>query len=204
MDADVLYPRTPAAHPPGPSPRLRCQMVSVSFRGDRGPGRQENPPRSAGNHPNFLEPTRPPGTCWKSENRTACARPTRRKGGRLSWHCASWVPLVALLGGCLSTMYFAEANLQGLSPGWSKPEFLTFFEHPRIQQPILRAAKRDSSGVVTEVFTLDLRSRNAGQVEYWFVFRNGVLEQWGRPEDWGDVSETYDINFNPAPRVSRP
>jgi hypothetical protein len=45
---------------------------------------------------------------------------------------------------------------------------------------------------------------NDHEDEYLFVFRNGRLEQWGKPDDWQRVASRYQIDFNPAPAVRLP
>jgi hypothetical protein len=116
----------------------------------------------------------------------------------------SIAPIMLALGatgllGCAT--FFYESNLQTLSPGWTKSQFFEYFDHAKAERPVVRAAKSEG-GTVTEVITLRLiRSRSTEPTDYWFVFQDGTLRRWGRPEDWGTVAATYDINFNPAPRV---
>lgn len=78
-------------------------------------------------------------------------------------------------------------------------------EHPEVDSPVLRAAKSDDDGTLIEVFTLNLFSGPSGAepAPYWFVFQNGILRQWGRPNDWPNVAAKYNINFNPNP-TNRP
>ena len=55
--------------------------------------------------------------------------------------------------------------------------------------------------MLTEVATLKLGDVASETTEYWFVFQNGRLVQWGLPDDWQSVSARYDINFNPKTSV---
>ncbi len=120
---------------------------------------------------------------------------------------------VLVIAGCGGSqlLYWDDANLQRISPGWSRQQFLGQWANPdpnaQVVQPVLRAAKNDQ-GKVTEVFTLDMRDQmrdqNRQATTYWFVFEGGVLRQWGRPGDWAQVAATYDINFNPFQTVRTP
>ena len=100
--------------------------------------------------------------------------------------------------------YFPESQLQQLAPGQTKQQFLARFSDTAYSRPVLRAAKSDSAGRLIEVITLMMADPYKEATEYWFVFKNGVLQQWGRPEDWTNAAATYDINFNPQPRVRAP
>jgi hypothetical protein len=115
---------------------------------------------------------------------------------------------LAVLTGCAATMYYKESGLNALPLGMNKDAFLTKFpEQSRpsiISPPILRAAKRQNSGELVEVFTLAMFSGTGVLTEYWFVFKNKQLAQWGKPEDWSTVSTSYDISFNPSPSVRVP
>ena len=121
-------------------------------------------------------------------------RSVTRLGGALA---------VLVIEGCVSQLvYWDDTNLQSLSPGWSRQQFLAQWSDPdsnaRVAQPVLRAAKNDQ-GKVTEVFTLDMRDQFSQVTPYWFVFEDGVLRQWGPPGDWAQVAATYDIDFDPFP-----
>jgi len=63
---------------------------------------------------------------------------------------------------------------------------------------ILRASQQQRTGELIEVFTMNMAEPSTQVTNYWFVFTSGRLNQWGRPEDWQQVSGRYDINFNPA------
>ncbi|MEW6078580.1 MAG: hypothetical protein AB1724_12255 [Thermodesulfobacteriota bacterium] len=105
---------------------------------------------------------------------------------------------LSLMFGCAT--YYLQSNLNGLSVGISKSAFLYTFPDTRTTQgPILRAAQKGKDGLI-EVFTMEMTGGQLGQqpVPFWFLFENGSLTQWGRPEDWRNVSASYEINFNPA------
>jgi hypothetical protein len=124
----------------------------------------------------------------------------------LTSHVIAGAVALFILTGCAA--YYIDSNLNGLGMGSSKEAFFnTFPAQPsrNIAPPVLRAAKRQNSGDLIEVFTLPmLPSSKECCTEYWFVFKNNQLVQWGRPEDWKAASASYDINFNPASNVRAP
>lgn len=67
-----------------------------------------------------------------------------------------------------------------------------------------RAAQRQPDGSLVEVGVIPLMREGEAPVEYWLLFRNSHLVQWGRPEDWQQVAARYRIDFNPAPSVRLP
>ena len=120
--------------------------------------------------------------------------------------------LVLLLVGCVMPRYYIDANLNSLQLDMSKQAFLANFSGScqssvPCATPILRAAQRGSDGSVVEVLTMQMLYRPVGTsgdvIDYWFVFKGGLLKQWGRPEDWQQVASRYEITFNPGPSVRR-
>jgi hypothetical protein len=114
--------------------------------------------------------------------------------------------VVAALTACSSsTWYYHESNLNRLSVGAPKENVLALFPggerdgHQWMGMQI-RAARKTDSGTLLEVGEVPLMHEVAKNVtQYWFVFEDGRLAQWGRPEDWRAVSGRYDIHFNPSP-----
>jgi hypothetical protein len=110
------------------------------------------------------------------------------------------------MSSCSNTSGYLSSSLNSVQIGWSKAQFLQFFPGGAEtilppEAPILRASQRQGDGQIVEVFTLPISSPRDYMVDYWFVFRGGRLEQWGRPEDWQQVSGRYEISFNPSASV---
>jgi hypothetical protein len=69
----------------------------------------------------------------------------------------------------------------------------------------VRAARQLDSGSLIEVGTIRLTNpSDRNPVEYWLLFVDGRLKQWGRPEDWQSVAARYQVDFNPTPGVRSP
>jgi len=115
---------------------------------------------------------------------------------RLSIACV----VLALTVGCAG--HYLSTGLNNVQLGWSKSQFLQYFNGDGAVPPILRASQRQSSGQIVEVFTLPMQEPNYTSVSYWFVFQGDRLVQWGRPEDWQQVSGRYEIAFNPSASVN--
>lgn len=111
-----------------------------------------------------------------------------------------------LLISCTNSSGYMASNLSRVQIGWSKAQFLQFFPGGTSsilpeEAPVLRASQRQSDGQVVEVFTMPLSSPRDYMVDYWFIFKGDQLVQWGRPEDWQQVSGRYEISFNPSASV---
>lgn len=121
---------------------------------------------------------------------------------RHRWVTVGWVIMPIMLAGCVSTYY--ARDLAGIPMGMSKAEFVRTFSHDRITGPVPRASATTPDGVL-EVLAMPVRSSaTAPEQEYWFLFRNGSLVQWGRPEDWQPVAARYQIQYNPPPAARTP
>ncbi len=102
--------------------------------------------------------------------------------------------------------YYSTRSLNDITLGWTKKDTMLIFagESKRgIPGMVIRAAQRSaSSGKLLEVGELLLIDEvRTGVIPHWFMFEDGVLVQWGRPEDWKKAALRYDINFNPSPGV---
>lgn len=123
--------------------------------------------------------------------------------------CGSFVCLLNLiLVGCAST-YYSDKNLNLISIGDSKHQIMARFvattsNGQNVPGMQIRAAKRNSNGKLVEVGEVPLITQSGSSqsaIPYWFLFEEGRLAQWGRPEDWRNSAARYDIHFNPSPGV---
>lgn len=109
-----------------------------------------------------------------------------------------------LLVGC-AQQYYLKSNLNQITLGQTKEKTLSMFPgHRSAWGPPgmeIRAAQRSSSGKLLEVGEVFLTDGVTPTVSHWFMFEDGLLVQWGRPEDWKKAAARYDINFNPSPGV---
>ena len=113
--------------------------------------------------------------------------------------------IIVLISSCVGGNYYSESNLNSISIGVSKEAFLQTYSGGGSEDTngaILRAAQRQDNGELIEVLTLEMIVADASStVDYGFVFKEGLLVQWGRPEDWQQVSGRYEISFNPSASV---
>ena len=111
--------------------------------------------------------------------------------------------VIVLMSSCTSSYNVRSVN--NIQIGWSKAQFLRFYPRGTYflapEPPILRASQEQEDGQLVEVFSIPLMLPNYSSVDYWFVFRGNRLVQWGRPEDWQQVSGRYEILFNPSASV---
>ncbi len=122
---------------------------------------------------------------------------------------ASMVALFALTLIDSCTVYYYQSNLNGLAPGTREDEFLSRFSRRdkglrTLSGAVIRASKTTGDDRL-DVVTLEMAPDGMnGATEYWFLFRNKTLVQWGKPEDWREISATYHIDFNPVAGVRAP
>ena len=114
------------------------------------------------------------------------------------------------LAGCASTATFTytEGNLGNIRAGDSRERILAIFPTKITKEEVtrgmtIRAARRDASGTLIEVGEVLLLSEEdrLKLTPYWFLFENGRLVRWGRPEDWQAFSASYQIDFTPSAPV---
>jgi hypothetical protein len=69
-----------------------------------------------------------------------------------------------------------------------------------IQGMRLRASGRSATGAGLEVSEVRLADE-AGETLYWFLFSDGRLLAWGRPEQWGATATKYGVElpYRPSP-----
>lgn len=116
-----------------------------------------------------------------------------------------------ILTSCSSTgpWYWKQSSLNSLSLGMSKESLLQTYpgaaqDGRQVTGMQIRAARKTDRGTLLEVGEVPLiQDVNQTITSYWFLFEDGRLVQWGRPEDWRAVSARYDIHFNPSPSVPR-
>jgi len=119
--------------------------------------------------------------------------------------CIAVVALLSLVG--CAQRYYLKSNLNHISLGQTKEKTLSMFPSRQsawsgnIPGMEIRAAQRSSNGKLLEIGEVLLTDGVTPTVSHWFMFEDGLLVQWGRPEDWKKAAARYDINFNPSPGV---
>ena len=70
----------------------------------------------------------------------------------------------------------------------------------RIEGMRLRASGRSPHHAQVEVADVRIADTTAGSL-YWFLFGDGRLLAWGRPEEWSGATARYqvDIEYHPDP-----
>ena len=116
--------------------------------------------------------------------------------------------VLCLISACaVQQHYYTKSNLNTISIGQTKHELLNKFpgeNKPGGAPPMLIRAAQKSNGKMLEVGEVLMTDGVSypPTVAYWFLFEDGVLVQWGQPEDWKDVKARYEINYNPSVGVS--
>jgi len=120
------------------------------------------------------------------------------------------VAVAVALVGCASTATFTytESNLGNIRVGDSRERILAIFASKITKEEVtrgmtIRAAQRDASGTLIEVGEVLLLNEEdrLKLIPYWFLFEDGRLVRWGRPEDWQAFSASYQIDFTPSAPV---
>jgi hypothetical protein len=120
------------------------------------------------------------------------------------------VAALALGVGCAGTTTFpyTESNLKHVRVGDTRERLLAIFATRVTSQEVthgmtIRAARKDAAGSLLEVGeVLLLNEEDVYKLTpYWFLFENGRLVRWGRPEEWQAISAAYQIDFSPSAPV---
>lgn len=98
---------------------------------------------------------------------------------------------------------YSSSALSDVRLGMTKQAFVRQYTQQAMQAPIPRASKIVGADTI-DVMALPVSGSDHKAVDYWFLFKNSELVQWGRPEDWKSVSATYQIEFNPSPSTQTP
>ena len=118
---------------------------------------------------------------------------------------------VVLGFGCASTSTFTytESNLSKIRVGDPKERILGIFATKITNDEVthgmtIRAAQKDASGNLLEVGEVLLLNEEDiyKLTPHWFLFENGRLQGWGRPEDWRGFSAKYPIDFTPSAPIT--
>lgn len=115
-----------------------------------------------------------------------------------------------ILAGCATDpvqKFYTRTTLNQLSLGNTKAQLLNFYRSQPTNGNIpgmeIRASQKSGNGKLIEVGEVTLTDGVTSNVPHWFIFENGVLVQWGRPEDWQQAATRYEINYNRAPGVPK-
>lgn len=112
--------------------------------------------------------------------------------------------VVLFLTSCAGQLYYAKSNLNSVTLGQSKTSLLQKFpgdSRTRTPGMQIRAAQKKDDKLI-EVGEVLMTDGVSSTVPHWFLFENGLLVQWGRPEDWQNVKTRYEISYNPSVGVS--
>jgi hypothetical protein len=112
-----------------------------------------------------------------------------------------WCGLLTATASCAYS--YSAGALNQLALGTTKQQFVSTYTQKAMQAPVARASKL-VEGDTIDVLTMPIQSPDRKTADYWFVFRNGRLTQWGRPEDWKNVAATYQIDLGALQGVRPP
>jgi len=120
------------------------------------------------------------------------------------------IATVLLMLACASSRpdVYLENNINLVSVGMPKDAMLQQFgftnsDGKDVYGLRMRAARKGSDGKLIEVGEMPLLTQNSQVIQYWFLFVDGRLAQWGRPGDWRSASGRYQIDFSPSAFVPR-
>jgi hypothetical protein len=115
------------------------------------------------------------------------------------------IALLLLFGCATEQRFYLKNNLNTISIGQTKEKVLAMFpgEKRKGGAPGLemRSAQRSTSGQLVEVGEVMLTDGVTPSVMHWFMFEDGIMTQWGRPEDWNKAAVRYEMLINPPPGV---
>lgn len=104
-----------------------------------------------------------------------------------------------IISSCASTRYYTKSNLNNFSIGLQKNQLIsTYGGKDRTVVPLIIRASKVKDGKVIEIGEMPMISVSGGITNYWFLFIDGTLKQWGEARDWQDVKARYEINYNPS------
>jgi hypothetical protein len=106
--------------------------------------------------------------------------------------------------------HHAAGRLAGLRAGQSKDEVFGLFGSMfttqdqaivEIQGMRLRATGQSAGGARIEIGEVSLADASGRETLYWFLFSDGRLLAWGRPEQWAAAATRYgiDLQYRPGP-----
>ena len=120
---------------------------------------------------------------------------------------AAHAAVLLLVAGCAfdeNHKLYPRHSLNNVSLGHTKAQLLAYYPtrlNANIAGMEIRASQKNTSGKLIEVGEVSLTDGVTPTVSYWFIFENGLLVQWGRPEDWQQAAIRYEINYNRQPGV---
>jgi hypothetical protein len=106
--------------------------------------------------------------------------------------------------------HHSAGRLAGLRTGQSKDEVFGLFGSMfttqdqaivEIQGMRLRATGQSAGGARIEIGEVSLADASGRETLYWFLFSDGRLLAWGRPEQWAAAATRYgiDLQYRPGP-----
>ncbi len=106
--------------------------------------------------------------------------------------------------------HHSARHLASLRAGQSKDEVFGMFGSMfarqdqtivEIQGMRLRATGQSAGGARIEIGEVSLTDASGRETLYWFLFSDGRLLAWGRPEQWAAAATRYgiDLQYRPAP-----
>jgi len=102
------------------------------------------------------------------------------------------------LVGCGGPYYWYKSNLNTMKIGQTKKDlFLKYNQDSRAIPMQIRSTKK-VNGELIEIGEMPMiDSRGGSNIKtYWFLFKNGKLQQWGRPDDIKNITQRYEVNVN--------
>jgi hypothetical protein len=104
----------------------------------------------------------------------------------------------------IGPLYYTESNLNRLSVGVQRNQLISAWDGDNgTVVPLIIRASKVKDGELIEIGEMPMWADVGGGItNYWFLFIDGTLKQWGEPRDWQDVKARYEINYNPSASVS--
>jgi hypothetical protein len=104
--------------------------------------------------------------------------------------------------------YQAAKKLSSVRSGDSKERIFELFPTVFVKQGRkiekvdgirLRVSGRSSRNSVIEIGEVMLVDSGSERTPYWFLFEDGRLLEWGKPDQWGPAAARHQIKLNYAP-----